>query len=263
MLLRDLRQSIEAGSATRPRDRLSSLRHWHWRLLNSWLIRAAAGHSIVLIRAHRRRLTTRVALQVDLLTRSRARAKVHLGRCCDAIAAVERTRFVRAWARDLEREGASRRPLDDAPAGHSGVWEPGHLDAAHGVGFHAASVIAAEAIRWSEPAAYVELPLAAGRYVIRLNWLFPPRVGGETRPRFYLDERPIPAENVSVRRDHVELRVHVPEASSPPRLGWVCPANRADGADRALGVPVVSLAWAREDARSSRVTALAATWGGC
>ena len=132
-------------------------------------------------------------------------------------------------------------------------WEPGQLDEAHGVGFHPASAAGAETIRWSEPAAYVELPLAAGRYVIRLNWLFPPRVDGEPRLRFYLDERPIAAENVSIRRDFAELRVDVPESSSPPRLGWVCPSNRADGDDRALGLPVVSLAWAREETRTSQV----------
>jgi hypothetical protein len=249
MLLRDLRRSIEVESATRQRRSLSSLRHWHWWLLRSWLLRAAAGHSIVLMRAQRRLLTTRVALQVDLLTRSRARAEVHLGRCCDAIATVERTRFLRTWARDLERDKASP-PLDDPPVGDSGRWEPGQLEA-HGVGFHPASAAGAEAIRWSEPAAYVELPLAAGRYVIRLNWLFPPRVDGA--PRFYRDERPIPAENVSIRRDFVELRVDVPGSSSPPRLGWVCPVNRADGDNRRLGLPVVSLAWAREDARTSSV----------
>ena len=58
---------------------------------------------------------------------------------------------------------------------------------------------------------------------------------------------------MSIRQDCVELRVDVPESSSPPRLGWVCPANRADGDDRTLGLPVVSLAWAREDTRSSHV----------
>jgi hypothetical protein len=88
---------------------------------------------------------------------------------------------------------------------------------------------------------------------MRLNWLFPPRVGRAPLPRFYLDERPIPAENVSIQRDFVELRVDVPESSSLPRLGWVCRSNRADGDDRSLGLPVVSLAWAREDARTSLV----------
>ena len=258
MLLWDLRRSIEVGRARSPRGDLSSLRHWHWRLLTSWLVRAAAGHSIVLMRAQRRRLTTRVALQVDLLTRSRARAKVHFGRNCEAIITVERTRFLRTWARNLERDKAGRPPRDDAPAGDSGLWEPGQLNEAHGVGFHLAEAAGAVAIRWSEPAAYVELPLAAGRHLVRLNWLFPPRVDDESRPRFYLDEQPIPPKNVSIGRDFVELRVDVPESSSSPRLGWVCPANRADGDDRTLGLPVVSLAWAREDARTSDVDLRAA-----
>ena len=247
MLLQDLRRSIEVADAKSPRGRLSSLRHWHWRLLSSWLIRATAGHSAVLMRAQRRRLTTRVALQVDLLTRSRARASVHLARCSEAIATVERTRFLRTWAHSLERNNSSGPPLDDGRADDSGLWEPGQLDADHAVGFHRASAAGAVAIRWSEPAAYVELPLAAGRHVITLSWLFPPRADVEPHPRFYLDERPLPAEDVSIRQNRAELRVDIPESSSPPRLGWVCGANRADGDDRTLGLPVVSLAWAREN----------------
>ncbi len=252
MLLSDLRGSIELASAESPLRNLSSLRDWHWSLLRSWLVRAAAGHSIMRARAQRRYLTTRVALQVDLLTRNRAQARVHLGRCCDAVAMVERTRFARAWARNLEDDEASRPPLDDVPARDSGLWEPGRLDEVHGVGFHSASAAGAERIRWSEPAAYVALPLAAGRYVMRLNWLFPPQFDGDQSPRFYLDERPIPAERVSIRRDFVELRVDVPESSCLPRLGWVCPANHADDDARMLGLPVVSLAWAREDAHEPR-----------
>ena len=225
LMLRDLRRSIEVGSATGQRGNLSWLLHWHWRLLGSWLIRATAGDSVVLMRAQRQRLTTRVALQVDLLTHSKARGLVHLGGCCQAIATVERTRFLRTWARDLERDTTSSPLLDDAPAGDCGMWEPGQLDSAHGVGFHRASAAGAVALRWSEPAAYVELPLAPGHYVMRLNWLSPPQVGRVPHPRFYLDEQPVPAENVSTQRDFVELHVDVPESSSLPRLGWVCPPN--------------------------------------
>jgi len=247
MLLWDLRQSIEPG-------RLPSREQWHWWLLKSWLVRAAAGDSIVLMRAQRQRLTSRVALQVDLLTRNRARAEMHLRRCAEAIITVERTRFLHRWARDLERDETSRSPLD-AASGDCGRWEARHLDRAHAVGFHPASAAGAHAIRWSEPAAYVELPLAAGRHMIRLSWLFPARVDSEPpRPRFFFDERPIRAENVCIRPDFVELRVDVPESSSPARLGWVCPANRVDVDDRTLGLPIVSLSWAREDPRASHST---------
>ena len=119
-----------SGAADSRRGNVSSLRHWHWRLLRSWLIRAAAGDSVVLMRAQRRRLTTRVALQVDLLTRSRTRGLAHLGRCCDAMATVERTRFLRTWARNLERgwrAPASRRtrpPTTRASGSPDGSTQP-------------------------------------------------------------------------------------------------------------------------------------------
>ena len=251
MLLRDLGRSIEVGGAESPRRRLSTLRHWHWWLLRSWLLRAIAGHRVALMRAQRRRLTTRAALQVDLLRRNRGRAEEHLGRCCEAIAAVERTRFVRRWARTNEHLAQKAGSLGDSPSSHSGLWQPGRLDERHGVGFHPASDAGAEAIRWSEPAAYVELPLAAGRYTIRLNWLFPPPIDGDPRLRFYVDERPVPSEHVDMRPDHAELRLDVPASSSPLRLGWVCAPHPSNGHDRALGVPVVSLEWARDGSRTS------------
>ena len=121
----------------------------------------------------------------------------------------------------------------------------------HGVGFHTASGTGMEAIRWSEPAAYVELPLAAGGYKIKLNWLFRPPVRGEPHLCFYLNERPLPSENVCIRQDHVEFHIEIPESSAAPRLGWVCTAHHAKGDDRALGLPVISLTWIREDSRTA------------
>jgi hypothetical protein len=114
-----------------------------------------------------------------------------------------------------------------------------------------ASGTGTEAIRWSEPAAYVELPLAAGGYTIELNWLFRPPARGRPHLRFFLNERPLPSENVRTLQDHVELHVDIPESSSPPRLGWVCTAHHAEGDDRVLGLPVTSLTWIREDSRTA------------
>jgi hypothetical protein len=202
------------------------------------------------MQAQRRRLSSRLALRADLALRNRARGEVHLTRCCEAIATVERTRFLRRWARDVERRGANPRSVVGAPSADSGVWQPGRLDEHHGVGFYEASGTGADAIRWSEPAAYVELPLAAGRHRIRLNWLFRPPVSGDSSFRFYADERPLPSESVSVREDHVELRVDVPESAPPLRLGWVCATDRSEGDPRTLGLPVISVAWSPDDPRA-------------
>jgi hypothetical protein len=247
MLLRDLRNSIAHNRAESRRRRLSSLRGWHWRQLRSWAVRAVAGHSVVLVQAQRRRLLARLALRADLALRNQTRGEIHLGRCCEAIATVERTRFLQRWARDFERRETSPRSFDDTP---SGLWQPGRLDEHHGVGFYEASGSGKDAIRWSEPAAYIELPLAAGPHRITLTWLFRPPVSGEPSLRFFVDERPLPRKDVAIRDDHAELRIDVPESSPPLRLGWVCAAHRADGDDRTLGLPVVSVAWSREDAEA-------------
>jgi hypothetical protein len=245
MLLFDLRDSSASGGRGR---RLSTLRRWHWRILRSWLVRAIAGDSSVLIRAQLKRFSARLGLQLDLLRRDQARAEEHHARCCTAIATVERTRFLRRRSRDLGRNATSRPPLGDASPVPAGRWAPGRLDEVHGVGFHMASGNGAEAIRWSEPAAYVELPLAPGPYEIDLNLLFRPPVRGEQHLRFYLDEKPVPSENVRTHDDHVKLRVDIPESSSVTRLGWVCAAHHAEGDHRALGLPVVSVTWAPAEA---------------
>jgi hypothetical protein len=248
MLLRDLRGSPSGGGPESRRERLSALRHRPWRLQRSWLLRAVAGHSVELTRARLRRLSARIALRLDLLRRDRASLEVHLGRCCEAIATAERTRFVRTWARNLDRRRAGRAHLDDMNGSDSGVWEAARIGDEHAVGFHAASGTADQAIRWSEPAAYVELPLDPGRHVITLRWLFLPPAGSRPGLRVYLDERPLANENVRIRPDHAEIRVDVPPSSSRPRLGWVCPTYRAEGDNRLLGLPVVSIAWARDGA---------------
>jgi hypothetical protein len=248
MLLADLRDSGASGGRGR---RLSALRRWHWRVLRSWLVRAVAGDTNVLIRAQLRHFSARLGLQLDLLRRDRARAEEHFARCCAAIATVERTRFLRRRSRDLGRNATGRPPPGAESLGRAGRWAPGRLDEVHGVGFHASSGNGAEAIRWSEPAAYVELPLAPGAYGIGLNLLFPPPVRGEQQLRFYLDEKPVPSENVRIHDDQVELRIDIPESSSVTRLGWVCAAHRAEGDHRALGLPVVSLTWAPAEAGAS------------
>jgi hypothetical protein len=231
MLLSDLRDLSASGG---PGRRLSALRRWHWSLLRYWLVRALGGHSGVLAYAELRRLSTRLALQLDLLRRNEARAEERLARCCEAIVAVERTRFLR---------GLERGPSSDAPLAPDGRWEPGRLDERHGVGFHLSSGEGTEAIRWSEPAAYVELPLAPGAYEIAVNLLFRPPVRGERRLRFYVDESPVPGEHVREDEGRVTVRVEVPESSSGVRFGWVCSAHHAEGDHRALGLPVVSLTW--------------------
>jgi len=229
---------------------------WNWRLLRSWILRGAAGHSIMFIQAQRRRISTRLALQLDLLRRNKSRAEVHLGECCGAIATAERTRFLRRWARSLDEPGANGRASIAPARNGSGQWAPGQLDEDHAVGFHVAetSEPGTHAIRWSEPAAYVELPLAPGSHAITLNWLFPPPERAPRNVSFYVNDQPLRADEVRVMQDRAELVVEVPDSSVPTRVGWVCEPHRAEADNRMLGLPLESIAWTRVDSRPSAST---------
>ena len=235
----------------RPRGRLSSLRHWHWWLLRSWLLRAVAGHSVVLMRAQLPATLRWSALQVDLLRRnggaprSTSRAAARRSRRWSAPGSCAGGPAISSTTDEAARTPATRPPATQV----SGI--PDGSTKRHGVGFHAASGAGTEAIRWSEPAAYVELPLAAGGYTIKLNWLFPPPVAVNRASASTSTNGLCPSENVRIRQDHVELHVDIPESSisAAPRLGL--PPHHAEGDDRALGLPVTSLTWIREDSRTA------------
>jgi hypothetical protein len=235
--------TLDLRAAGASSGRVSRLREWHWGLLAVWLWRSVAGDSAVLVRAHVQRMSARLLLQADLLLRNRPRAERRLARCSEAIAKLERTRFLRKWRHDSQRNPTGLLPL----GGHEGSWEPGVLAEEHGVGFHLASGTGLEAIRWSEPAAYVEIPLAPGRYEIKLNWLFRPPTRGRTSLRFFLDEHEISDGSISIHQDHVELHLEIADSSSPTRLGWVCSAHHAQRDERALGLPVTSITWTRDE----------------
>jgi hypothetical protein len=188
---------------------------------------------------------------MHLLLGNRSRAEESLAKCCRAIATVERTKFLRRWVRE-EQNSASGLPAAGATVGPAGVWKPSLLAENHGVGFHLASGEGVEAIRWSEPVAYVELPLPAGRYEVEVKWLFRPLMRGGPLLSFYLDERPLATEDVRILDDRAQLQVEIPDSSpAPSRIGWVCSAHHAPGDYRTLGLPVTSLTWIRDDATAA------------
>jgi hypothetical protein len=247
MLLRDLRHSISLTSGG-PGQPLLWPSTWPWNVLRGWLWRAAAGQSSLLIPAHFRRLSSRLVLRVHLLLGNRSRAEEGLAKCCAAIATVQRTKFLRRWVRK-EQDDPGGSPTRGATVAPAGVWKPGLLAESRGVGFHVASSAGGEAIRWSEPAAYVEIPLPAGRYMVELKWLFRPPMRGGPLLSFYLDERPVATEDVRILDDRAELQVEIPASpQAPARIGWVCSAHHAPGDHRTLGLPVTSLTWIRDDA---------------
>jgi hypothetical protein len=239
LLLVDLRRTMGGAEGRTARRRIWALRWWQWGLLARWTWRAVTGSSWVMLQARLGQLAARARLEIALLRRDRSGAENHLARYCDALAMAHRTRLLAAWGLDGSDPSA-----EQASVSSEGCWKPDAIGEQRAVGFHLASGSGAEAIRWSEPAAYVELPLAPGRYTITVSWLFHAPVVGERRLGFFLDEHPVPIGDVQVFDDHADIRIEIGGSSSRSRLGWVCAASRAEGDERALGIPLTRIAWA-------------------
>jgi hypothetical protein len=206
-----------------------------WRLLGTWFWRCTLGPPAGIVFAETAHRLARVRLELALLRRDESGAEGLLRRCCDAVATARRRRFVRAWNR------TSGSVL--CPPNSRGEWQTARHDALPGVGFHLASGAGDQAIRWSEPAAYVELPLQSGELELKVHWLFLPPVDGVRTLRFFLDEHELSEDDVRVGDTEATLRVRVSDGSSPSRLGWVCSRHVAFGDTRVLGLPIRAISW--------------------
>ena len=244
MLVLDLRRSLVVGS---PGRRLSLLRRWHWRLLTAWLSRAVGGSSKVLVQAHLQRLWFRLALRTDLLLRDQERAEKHLARCCEAIARLERVRFLGRWARDFRRDTTNRplarrhepkrRYLATRTTDRSS-WRriPPRLRRRGG----GDSLVGARCLRRAparrrrlQDRAELALPSGGARRIAS------PRLSRRTpsaRARTFASCKTAPSSASRFRS-----RRPRPASAGSAR------AHHAPGDDRTLGLPVTSITWIRED----------------
>jgi len=108
-----------------------------------------------------------------------------------------------------------------------------------------------ETLRWSEPVAYVELPMTEGKQVVTLRWM---PLAETPRVFFYFDEWPVPEANVRWNWDGVEIRLRF---STPGvhRLGWICARAEAPGDARALGLAVKTISWRKKEEAPARAEA--------
>ncbi|QIF02029.1 sulfotransferase family 2 domain-containing protein [Roseimicrobium sp. ORNL1] len=243
----DASKSTTKSESTRRRNLFTaSLRWYACSLLGAWRI---------ILPAWLGRWRTELALRWHLRRGNRDRAMQAYHACWSHLVALRRGHFLRRWARREELKTSSRKGTPE-------MWRhqlrfPGLSTAPAGVGFHLGEPAPSlgETLRWSEPAAYVELPLQKAGYRIHLRWL-PLEV--TPRVRFYLNEEPIPQENLEWRGDGYDIRVKSPSRGLQ-RLGWVCTSYEAPQDPRALGLAVRSLTWRRDKAEPTPAPASAAS----
>jgi hypothetical protein len=127
-------------------------------------------------------------------------------------------------------DGTSMRIADDRHAGHI-------------AGFHLPESCVSTRIRWSRPAALVELPPLHGTGRIGIKCTPARGPLAEAVPAFFLNEVPVAPDRVAFE-GHNAIVTADADAQGPLRLAWVCKPFATPGGARPLGLPVNSIAMA-------------------
>jgi hypothetical protein len=102
--------------------------------------------------------------------------------------------------------------------------------------------------RWSEPAAMMSAWMDKGRHQVSMQCL-PVRSLAHAGLRFYVNGRPLPAQNISIGRDVIDMTFDLNQPGQCT-LAWTCLRLHAKGDSRWLGLPVIRLVRKREGASS-------------
>jgi hypothetical protein len=238
MLFRDLRarMSSQPSSDDPLQAEQQGSTAWHWRSWFIWLSRAVLGGSSQSLACHARVWWSYAKLHWCLWRIDAASSGAALGRLCTALARLSGNRFLRQWrARSEEASASASLPVEN------GTWIPKKFSELVQVGFHPHETFQGQPLRWSEPAGMVELPLPEGRYDIKLACM---DRGSALDIRFYVNEKPVPAQKVTVRKTSITVKVRT-RGPGPVRLGWVCNPHTSQDDPRALGVAVRRVTWTR------------------
>lgn len=132
--------------------------------------------------------------------------------------------------------------------GDSGVWAPLHVstesDPPEFLGFHEVEGTAEAGLRWSEPAASVWLPLAAGRSRLVVEWHAVRALGSDDLLWIGLDGVRAGAPALTCGPHGLILEADV-ASQGWHRLDWAVRPFPAPRDDRLLGLPVTAIRWTR------------------
>jgi hypothetical protein len=123
--------------------------------------------------------------------------------------------------------------------GRSAGW---NVFAPENAGFYPVEISQETKFRWSETAAIMPAWMPAGQHRIRIECLAVRPLMDGADLRFYLNERPLSARDVSIAPDNIEIKLDLPQ-SGHSTLAWTCPPFPATGDRRWLGLPVKRIVW--------------------
>ncbi|RBP39734.1 hypothetical protein DES53_109161 [Roseimicrobium gellanilyticum] len=231
MVLRSMFSSKQAASEAGPESSPSHT-DGNGRDLFRWLARGLLGSWAPLLSAHGRVLRAYALLNFALWREDREGAERALPKLCKALTSRRR--------RQLLRQHQPSHPRSADPIPPSGDWIPENNTPMVCAGFHATETWRDAPLRWSKPAAMVELHLQKGKHEVTLEWM--PRAT-PLHIQFFINEKPLKPAAVKIGKRKARLRFRL-NREGQVRLGWVCNPHHSPDDPRRAGVAVRRLIWA-------------------
>jgi len=227
-LLRIAMHDMLAPSAARPRrPRMFA------RTLARWLMPAIVGEVAARARAAVKVWWALAVAKLASFVGSKARLSAAFKSYVAALIDHQRLECIKSERR--ARAKTAGNPQGDRAAG----W---NVFAPENAGFYPIETSQETKFRWSETAAIMPAWMPAGQHRICIECLPVRSLTHGADLRFYLDERPLSAPDVSIGPDTIEIKIDLAQ-SRHSMLAWTCLPFSATGDRRRLGLPVKRIVW--------------------
>ena len=226
-LARALATCLRSFGQARPTSVVSS---GLWREMLYWSGVAAGGAKCSILLADLRVALRRVLLSAAAIAGSRSRLMRWYEELVSAIIHARRLREVASW---LPASNNVPCPLGDATADNVGRGR-------RMAGFHLLESFNSIPMRWSAPAAIIELavPFKCVGIGIHCAPVRPPL--SRLRPMFFVNEVPVPASHIELS-DYCAVISLDRTPSSILRLAWICQPLNEPRNGRRLGLPIFKI----------------------
>jgi hypothetical protein len=221
-LLRIAMHDMLTPSAARPRQP-----RMFTRTLVRWLMPAIVGEGAAQIGTAVKKCWALAAVNLAMVG-PRARLDAAFKNYIASLIDHQRLECIKSERR--ARAKAATMPHVDSTSG----W---NVFAPENAGFYPIEVFQETRFRWSETAAIMSTWMPEGQHRIRIECLPVRSLVRGADLQFYFNERPLPAQDVSIGLETIEIKLDL-DRSRHSTLAWTCRPFPAAGDRRWLGLPV-------------------------
>jgi hypothetical protein len=203
------------------------------RNLVRWLPPAIAGTGAAQAGAAVKVCWALAAVKITALVGSKARLSTAFKNYVAALIGHQRLECIKSERR------ARAKTADNLQADRAAGW---NAFAPENAGFYPIETYQETRFRWSETTAIMPAWMPEGQHRIRIECLPLRSLTHGADLRFYLDERPLSAQDISIGLDTIDIKLDLAQPGHST-LAWTCLPFPAKGDRRWLGLPIKRITW--------------------